>query len=49
MPAWRFIPNSRYNGLRQWPDVRGVLMDTCLTAQDNFKSLVDYFRITYAD
>ncbi len=38
-----------YNGLRRWPDVRGFLMDTCLTAQDNFKSLLDYFRIKYAD
>lgn len=37
------------NGLRRWPEVRGFMMDTCLTAQDNFKSLLDYFRITYAD
>ncbi len=38
-----------YNGLRRWPEVRGFLMDTCLTAQDNFKSLLAYFRIGYTD
>ena len=26
---------------------RGYLTDTCLTAQDNYKALLDYFRIKY--
>ena len=34
-----------YNGLRNWPKIKGYLMDTCLTAQDNFKCLLDRFRI----
>lgn len=38
-----------YNGLRHWPDVKGYLMDTCLTAQDYFKRLLDKFRIRYAE
>ena len=36
-----------YRGLREWPRVRGYLLDTCLTAQDLFKSLLDYFKIKY--
>ncbi len=38
-----------YNGLRNWPRIKGYLMDTCLTAQDCFKALLDKFRISYAD
>lgn len=38
-----------YNGLRNWPNIKGYLMDTCLSAQDNFKILLDKFRIRYAD
>lgn len=38
-----------YNGLRNWPKIKGYLMDTCLTAQDNFKCLLDMFRIEYDD
>lgn len=34
-----------YNGLRNWPATKGYLMDTCLSAQDNFKILLDKFRI----
>ena len=34
-----------YRGLKEWNNVRGYLIDTCLTAQDNFKALLDYFRI----
>ena len=26
-----------YRGLKQWPRVKGLLMDTCLTAQDQYK------------
>lgn len=36
-----------YRGLREWPRVQGFLLDTCLTAQDNFKALLDYFKIKY--
>lgn len=36
-----------YRGLREWPRVRGYLIDTCLTAQDQFKALLDYFQIKY--
>ncbi len=38
-----------YNGLRNWPTIKGFLMDTCLSAQDNFKILLDKFRIKYKD
>ncbi len=34
-----------YNGLRNWPNIKGYLIDTCLTAQDNFKIILDKFRI----
>lgn len=36
-----------YRGLREWPHIKGYLIDTCLTAQDKFKELLDYFRIKY--
>lgn len=36
-----------YRGLRNWPEIKGYLMDTCLTAQDNFKLLLDKFRIKH--
>lgn len=38
-----------YNGLRNWPHIKGFLTDTCLTAQDHFKLLLDKFRISYKD
>lgn len=38
-----------YNGLRHWPAIKGYLMDTCLTAQDTFKLILDKFRIKYRD
>ena len=34
-----------YRGLQQWPDIKGYLRDTCLTAQDRFKAMMDYYRI----
>jgi Fic family protein len=34
-----------YRGLREWGHVDGYLMDTCLAAQDDYKSWLDYFRI----
>lgn len=36
-----------YRGLQEWVRVRGYLLDTCLTAQDCYKALLDYFRIEY--
>lgn len=36
-----------YNGLRNWPKIKGFLMDTCLTVQDDFKLILDKFRIPY--
>ena len=36
-----------YRGLREWNSVRGYLLDTCLTAQDNYKAMLDYFKIKY--
>ncbi len=34
-----------YRGLQQWPDIKGYLRDTCLTAQDRYKVLLEYYRI----
>lgn len=36
-----------YRGLQHWPNIKEYLRDTCLTAQDNFKALLDYYRIPY--
>jgi Fic family protein len=36
-----------YNGLHNWPKIKGYLTDTCLTAQDAFKLLLNKFRIKY--
>lgn len=36
-----------YRGLQHWPRIKEYLRDTCLTAQDNYKRLLDYFRIPY--
>ncbi len=36
-----------YRGLREWNSVRGYLLDTCLTAQDNYKAVLDYFKVRY--
>lgn len=38
-----------YRGLHNWPRIKDYLMDTCLTAQDNFKILLHKFRIKYTD
>ncbi|MGM9694940.1 MAG: Fic family protein [Alloprevotella sp.] len=34
-----------YRGLSEWGHINGYLLDTCLTAQDHYKALLDYFRI----
>lgn len=36
-----------YRGLREWGHINGYLTDTCLSAQDNYKALLDYFKIKY--
>lgn len=36
-----------YRGLKEWESVRGYLRDTCISAQDSFKTILDYFRIKY--
>lgn len=36
-----------YRGLKEWSRERGYLVDTCLSAQDNFKLRLDYYRIKY--
>ena len=34
-----------YRGLQNWGHVNEFLRDTCLTAQDNYKALIEYFKI----
>lgn len=36
-----------YRGLQQWSHIKEYLRDTCLAAQDEYKVLLDYFRIQY--
>ena len=36
-----------YRGLKEWDNLQGNLMDTCLSAQDRYKANLDYFRIKY--
>ena len=36
-----------YRGLQEWPHVREYLIDTCLTAQDNYKAILKYFEIAF--
>ncbi|MEP6803665.1 MAG: Fic family protein [Flavobacterium sp.] len=36
-----------YRGLQEWDHIKEYLMDTCLTAQDNYKSILNYFEIEY--
>ena len=36
-----------YRGLREWGHLDGYLTDTCLSAQDDYKATLDYFRIKY--
>ena len=36
-----------YRGLKEWDEEKGYLMDSCLTAQDQYKAYLDYFRIEY--
>ena len=36
-----------YQGLSKWKEEQGYLIDTCLFAQDIFKTWLDYYRIKY--
>ena len=36
-----------YRGLKEWDNEKGYLRDTCLTAQDKYKTYLNYFRIAY--
>ena len=36
-----------YRGIQNWGKINGYLRDTCLTAQDSFKILLEYYRIKY--
>lgn len=36
-----------YRGIRNWGNLNGFLTDTCLTAQDNYKALLNYFQIKF--
>lgn len=35
-----------YRGIKEWNNQKGYLLDTCLTAQDQYKKYLDYFRIS---
>ena len=36
-----------YRGLAEWPGERGNLRETCRTAQERFKTIMDYHRVKY--
>ncbi|MDM1502898.1 Fic family protein [Myroides marinus] len=36
-----------YRGLQEWPTIKEYLLDTCLSAQDNYKALLNYFEIPF--
>lgn len=36
-----------YRGLQEWAHIKGYLLDTCLTAQDDYKTILNYFKIKY--
>lgn len=36
-----------YRGLQEWTHIREYLLDTCLTAQDNYKAILQYFEIGF--
>lgn len=38
-----------YRGLQNWPSEKGYLRDTCFTAQDQFKKILDYFSVPYSE
>lgn len=36
-----------YRGLQEWTRIKEYLLDTCLTAQDNYKAVLHYFEIDF--
>ncbi len=36
-----------YRGLSEYEKTKGYLLDTCLSAQDKYKEILDYFKIEY--
>jgi len=44
-----YIKAFYYRGLKEYKNEPGYLIDTCLTAQDNFKAYMDYFGLKYTD
>ncbi len=36
-----------YRGIQNWGQTKGYLQDTCLTAQNNYRALLDYFNIKH--
>lgn len=36
-----------YRGLKEWNNEKGYLIDACLSCQDKYKKLLDYFNIKY--
>lgn len=36
-----------YRGLQEWPHIREYLLDTCFTAQDHYKAILQYFEIEF--
>lgn len=38
-----------YRGLREWNQEKGYLTDTCLAAQDKYKTYLDFFRIEHEE
>lgn len=36
-----------YRGIQNWGQTNGYLTDTCLTAQDEYRAVLDYFKIKY--
>ena len=36
-----------FRGIQNWGKINGLLRDTCLTAQDNFKATLKYFKIKF--
>ncbi|MGJ1417982.1 Fic family protein [Sphingobacterium spiritivorum] len=36
-----------YRGLQEWRHIKEYLLDTCLTAQDNYKAILVYFEIEF--
>ena len=36
-----------YRGLQEWTNIKEYLLDTCLTAQDHYKTILQYFEIEF--